>query len=124
MKNIKSIIGMILASSLLLAGLSVSASNITYEKEVIFEEDSIFTEAEKEIIIASVNGEHIEHTTYGLKCVLFGHTYKTEIVTVITHKERDARPRCLEEIFEWEICEECSDRQTTLIGQSFIDCCE
>ena len=51
MKNIKSVIGILLVASFLLAGFSVTASNLTYEKEVIFEENSIFTEDEKELII-------------------------------------------------------------------------
>ena len=124
MKNIKSVIGILLVFSFLVASFVVTASNVYYEKEVIFEENSIFTEAEKESIIATVNGEERQHTAYGLKCVLFGHTYKTEEVAVITHKKRDTQPRCLEEVFEWSICEDCSDRQTTLLYEDYIVCCE
>lgn len=125
MKNhIHSFIGIIMVLSLLMTGISISADNVHQEKEIIFNDNSVFTEDEKEIITATLNLGQGTSGTYGLKCTLFGHTYKTEYVTAITHKVYTTSPRCLREIYETKICEDCSDTQTRLINSTLIACCE
>ena len=116
-------IGIILAISLLMTGISIMATDAYNEKEVIFVDNSIFTDEEKEHITAVLTEECNTHETYGLKCTLFGHTYKTEYVTAITHKVSATSPRCLREIYETKICEDCSDTQAELINSAMIACC-
>ena len=125
MKNyFYSFIGIIMVLSLLLTGITISADDIYQEKEIVFNSNSAFSEDEKEIITAALNSEQETYGVYGLKCTLFGHTYKTEYVTAITHKASNTSPRCLREVYETKICEDCSDTQTRLISASMIACCE
>ena len=114
----------ILVISFLLTMGSISAENIYLEKEIIFSDNSEFTEAEKEHIKLFLTSGCSDSDTYGLKCTLFGHTYKTEYVTAITHKVFATSPRCLREIYETNICEDCSDTQSVLISSTMITCCE
>jgi len=107
--------------------LSVNANDtITGNSDytVIFAEDSCFDEHEKEQIIkhltdSATNGA----TTYNLLCTLFGHNYQTEFVSGVRHKVYDAAPRCIEEVYELQICTRCSDVQSNLISYSSIFCC-
>ena len=110
--------------SLLLTGITISADDIHQEKEIVFNDNSVFSEDEKTIITAALNSEQETYGTYGSKCTLFGHTYKTEYVTAITHKASNTNPRCLREVYETKICEDCSDTQTRLINSTLIACCE
>ncbi len=49
--------------------------------EVIFKEDSVFSEEQRQMIIAHFNEtDSSEDTVYGLKCTLFGHSYVAEVV--------------------------------------------
>lgn len=94
--------------------------------EVIFEENSVFTEDEKQIIESffyECNNEN-ESMPYGLMCTLFGHDYKSEIVTIINHKVYAEAPRCVEEAYNTKICTKCSDTQSTFLSQKRIDCCK
>lgn len=52
--------------------------------EVVFDSNTEFTIEEQKIIRAHFIGNDDIAQSYGLKCTLFGHDYKTEIVTVIT----------------------------------------
>lgn len=91
---------------------------------VIFAEDSCFNEHEQEQIIKYLSGEATnDANTYNLLCTLFGHKYQTEFVTAIRHKVYDAEPRCIEEVYELEICTRCSDMKSTMIAQSNAFCC-
>ena len=92
--------------------------------EVVFDSNTEFTIEEQKIIRAHFIGNDDIAQSYGLKCTLFGHDYKTEIVTVITHKVRSSAPRCLKENFETKVCTVCSDTVSTPIGsKDFIYCC-
>ena len=122
--NIRFYICFVIVLSLMMTGISISADNVHYEKEIIFNNNSVFTEDEKNVITATLTSEHNTYDVYGLKCTLFGHTYKTEYVTAITHKVFATNPRCLREIYETQICEDCSDTQSRLISSDLITCCE
>ena len=104
----------------------VAAHNFVEEEniEVVFKEDSIFSDEEKHIIEASFNADSSHVQPYGLKCSLFGHDYKTEIVSVIRHKVRTAKPRCMRDTYETKICTVCSDTISTLIYSEQINCCD
>ena len=91
--------------------------------EVVFAENSMFTNDEKNRIEKYFSGDDVTET-YGLKCILFGHDYKTEYVDVITHKVLATRPRCKDELYETQICTVCSDTVSTLIASEYIDCCQ
>lgn len=112
--------------TMLITGLSVGAHDelYYYDIEVIFQENSVFTDIEKDVIRKSFFEEDKSNETYGLKCTLFGHDYKTEYVTVIQHKVREGNPRCKSEIYETQICEDCSDTQSTLFSWEYIECCD
>lgn len=93
--------------------------------EVIFNEDSVFSEDQKQMIVAHfTETDSSEDTTYGLKCTLFGHSYVAEVVKTVMHQVRDTAPRCENKIYKVEICEDCSDRQTTLLEVELIFCCD
>lgn len=96
----------------------------TQNYNIIFAEDSCFSEQEQEEIKKLIIGDTSDAVaTYNLLCTLFGHTNQTEYVTAIRHKEYDAEPRCIEEIYEVEVCTRCSEVKTKLISQSSTFCC-
>lgn len=106
--------------------LSAVADSSTESKsiEVLFDSNTKFTEAEQDTIRAHFINEGNDVQPCGLKCTLFGHDYKTELVTVITHKARSTSPRCLKETFETKICTVCSDTVSTLVNEKLIVCCD
>lgn len=125
-KIIRFIFAVSICVCLLATGLTVAAYDvINYDNiEVIFKQNSVFSDTEKDIISKSFFEEDKSNETYGLKCILFGHDYKTECVSVIQHKVSESNPRCINEIYETQICEDCSDTQSTLISWEFIECCD
>lgn len=126
--NKKIIICMGLLIVMLTSGICVMAHEISEfaKVEVLFDENSIFTEDEKQIIESSFseydNGN--KPIPYGLMCTLFGHDYKSEVTTVIRHKVYVNAPRCVEEWYDTKICTRCSDTQSKLLSQGRIDCCK
>lgn len=92
--------------------------------EVLFDSNTKFTEAEQDTIRAHFINEGSDVQPCGLKCTLFGHDYKTELVTVITHKARSTSPRCLKETFNTKTCTVCADTQSTLVNKDYIICCK
>lgn len=92
--------------------------------EVVFSQNSIFTDEEKQTIEASFNEDVPKAQPYGLKCTLFGHNYKTEIIDVIRHKVSTEQPRCIKDKYETKICTVCSDTVSTLIFSDPIYCCD
>lgn len=92
--------------------------------QVVFAENSVFTVQEKELIEKYFCGEADIGETYGLRCTLFGHDYKTEYVDVIRHKVRSTRPRCIDDLYKTQICTVCSDTVSTLVSSKSIDCCQ
>lgn len=125
MKNSKRIISVVLSIVLLMMGLtSTSYADVENETEIIFKSDSVFTEDQKDIIRTFFEDDQQSSSAYGLKCTLFGHSYVTEYVTVIQHRYNSTSPRCREEYYKTNICEDCSDTQATLIAWQYIECCE
>lgn len=110
----------------LLVSMGVMATAFVHNEniEVIFVENSIFSDNEKEIIKEYFNNENDGNNVYGLKCTLFGHDYKTEYVDVIRHKVRATQPRCIKDKYETKICVDCSDTVSTLIATTSITCCD
>lgn len=106
--------------------LSAVADNSIESKgiEVLFDSNTKFTESEQDAIRDHFINAGNDVQPCGLKCTLFGHDYKTELVTVITHKVRSTSPRCLKETFETKICTVCSDTVSTLINEKLIVCCD
>ena len=91
--------------------------------EVIFKQDSVFSDEEKQLIIQSFSNDTTKAQPYSLKCTLFGHDYKSEVVEAIRHKVRPDKPRCIKETYEVKVCSVCSDTVSTLLSSKFIDCC-
>ena len=126
----KKIIALVLAMILTLSFcVTVSATDVknTYcyeDIEIIFAEDSIFSE-EMKLHIADyiVNGED-GVATYNLLCTLFGHKETVESVTTISHKVRSTNPRCLQQIWEIHACTRCNEALDQIVlGEAYISCC-
>lgn len=125
MKKICTMICLLIGLMLLLMTAAVAyytyASN---DVQVVFAENSVFTAQEKELIEKHFCGDTDKNETYGLRCTLFGHNYKTEYVDVIRHKVRSTRPRCIDDLYKTQICTVCSDTVSTLVSSQSVDCCE
>lgn len=118
-------IGVSVALIFVLPMSAVADSNVESKHiEVIFDLNTQFTAEEQDVIRAHFIDPCNAVQPYGLKCTLFGHDYKTETVTTITHKVRSTSPRCLKEIFETKICTVCSDTVSTLLSDQLIICCD
>ncbi len=97
----------------------ISVENV----DVVFDEKSMLTAEEKQIVAEYlVNGQN-NAQTYGLICNVFGHKNTTEYVTTITHCASSTAPRCLEEDWELTICTRCENTEKSRIGFSLIFCC-
>ena len=107
--------------------LSALAKNETInspeEKEVIefIYEEEISEELKAKIENHLLNGD--AQNARGLGCVLFGHDIVTTYSTKITHKAKTTAPRCLEEVYEVEACEDCDYVKSTLLSSKYIHCC-
>lgn len=127
MKNsrIISVLWLVLIVMILSIAVSADGYQAADDKiEIIFQQNSAFTDVQKEIIRDYYENAEQSAAGYGLKCILFGHSYVTEYVTTVQHKVSTASPRCLEKVYKTSVCEDCSDTQSTLISQNYIDCCE
>lgn len=117
----------IILTLVLVTGLTVSPYALENAHDgvtVVFNEDSIFTDAEKEIIIDYFNSENNEQAEpYGLTCTLFGHDYKDESVYTITHKVYDTAPRCVKEDYYVQVCTRCSHTESQRVDVMRIFCC-
>jgi len=88
-------------------------------------EDNDLSEEQQRIVAEKLvfnNGDDSTQT-YGLGCILFGHDYKYTTANVVTHKYRATRPRCKEDTYDVEYCEDCDYMEETLIDTDYIDCC-
>ena len=105
---------------------SAATAQYTYEFEnvtVVFDSD-ISLDAKGRNMVA----EHLvygteNYTTYGLWCSLFGHTYETHSASKITHCVYDTDPRCLEEIYEVQVCSRCEHTISKLLASIYISSC-
>ena len=122
----KRIISILICSALLLSLSlsSVSASETTSEEnhiEFIFEDD--LSDELKAKIEAHLLGESTNPNARGFLCNIFGHDLVSSSTTQITHKVQPTAPRCLEEIYKVEACEDCDYVKSTLISSDYINCC-
>lgn len=62
--------------------------------------------------------------TYGLGCILFGHSYKYTSVSVTTHKYRASAPRCKIDMYNVKYCEDCDFTEPTWTSSAYIYCCD
>ena len=109
--------------------LVVSAEDIEYTYsyggvEVIFAEDSSFTEEMKQHVVELLANGNDGVTTYNLMCTLFGHKETVEGVTTISHKVRTTAPRCLQQVWEIHACSRCNEALSQiLLSEAYIYCC-
>lgn len=126
----KKIIALILAMIMSLSFCTIiSAANTEYVYsyngvDVMFFENSVFTEDMKQCVAYElVNGDD-GATTYNLLCTLFGHKEEIECVTTISHKLSPVNPRCLSQTWEVHCCSRCNEAlEMILLGEAYITCC-
>ena len=72
------------------------------------------------------SGESDEYgiSTCNVLCSVFGHKIKTSSVSITEHRVYDTYPRCLQEIYEVEICERCNYQDARLVRSVRVGCCE
>ncbi len=108
---------------------AIDGSNQNFENSYAYNDmviifDTNTSDYAKSKIIANFTLEtNSEVEPRGLTCTLFGHKLETGVVTTITHKVKSASPRCLKEIFNYEICSRCDYSEYTLVSQRYINCC-
>lgn len=126
----KKIIAFILATILTLSfGVSASAADVgntyTYgDLEIVFAEDSTFSDEMKQCIADYISNGDDGASTYNLLCTLFGHKETVELVGTIYHKVSPTNPRCLRQTWEVYGCTRCEEALgMTLLGETYITCC-
>ena len=123
----KKIIAIFLAALFISQSLQSTAADVENSMNsvtVVFQENSRFTEEQKEFIIRSfMNSSDDQYQTCGLLCTLFGHDYQTETIYLCRHKVYASTPRCIREEYLERCCSSCSAEEKTLISTERIDCC-
>jgi len=121
MKKFAAII--LLACSIFLATIYCNADTITPEGiTVIYQEDSVLTDAQKDQFEALILSDQTEYTPYSLLC-LFGHDEVKEYAHVIKHKVFSVEPRCADQYYKVITCTRCDYMDATLASQAIIYCC-
>ncbi len=121
----KKIIAILLSTMFIFGAMSVSANaadSLEAPHIEFFFEDGTSPEIQSRII-ADLTGENEGTATYGLTCTLFGHKLETGSTTQITHNARTTAPRCLRQIYSYEICTRCDYSEFTLVGSTYTSCC-
>lgn len=92
---------------------------------IIIHNEDISEETKEKIVAFYSDPEaHDASTaTYGLTCTLFGHKLEASVVTTITHKVRTTAPRCQEKRYDYESCTRCDYENSTLISNTYVNCC-
>lgn len=127
MKKILSL--MLVAMMCVTLCIGASASEVTENViridnvEVIFESTSTLSMEEKQAIAAYLVYGESDAQAYGLMCTLFGHKNTTEYVTTISHGVLASGDRCLEQIWQLNICSRCDNVEQILVGEQYISCC-
>lgn len=119
-------LAVLLVVSFSISAYAVDDAPITYEygnTTFIFEADTVFDEAERDIIMQALTDREAVAEPCGLAC-LFGHDYESEAIIAVTHCASDTAPRCLEEAFEIQMCTRCDKTITELLGSTYIFCCD
>lgn len=122
----KKVLTGILCMLLLVSCMGISAFAATedvhvHESEFVFEEELPLAMQQK-IIDTFAEDAPIEKAS--ILC-LFGHKLDTGTMGVISHKVRASAPRCLNEIYSYEICtrSSCDYSKYTKLSQAYINCC-
>lgn len=131
MKKIKFFVIPVLCAIFTINTLAASSNNYTYDVngdvvEVSFENNSSFTEDQKQNIVNMlVYGEGSGSTVQsrGIWCTLFGHDLTTESVTVVHHKKKTTSPRCYKELYSVDSCSNCDYVYEELVSGVYIVCC-
>ncbi len=127
MKKILTVILAMIICTCACLSISAADNNIsvieTEHLEIIFDEDSVFSNDQKQKIAEFLAYGNSDMQTYGLMCTLFGHKYTTENVQTITHCVYSSAPRCLSQNYEVSICSRCDATEQTLISEKPIYCC-
>ena len=89
---------------------------------IIYQEDSVWTEQQKEQFFNLILSGQTESVPYSLLCV-FGHDTVTEYHHVIKHKALSVEPRCANQYYEVITCTRCDYMDATLVSNLFIYCC-
>lgn len=114
----------IIASTCSLSALATEEVQTCSEETEIIEfiyEEEISDELKERIENHLLNGENRE--SRGILCTIFGHDLITSNTTQITHKVNASAPRCLEEKYKVETCEDCDYVNSTLTSSRYIYCC-
>ena len=121
----KKLFAIILSLSFILGSITVTANAAdSFEApkiEFIFEDNTPVDIQQR--IISDLSGKDDGTATCNILCDLLGHKFDTGTVSTITHKVRATDPRCLREIFNYEICSRCDHSNYTLIDATYISCC-
>lgn len=99
-------------------------SAITENETTIYFYQEVSPETKQKIINHFTNTESNTVSTRGITCTLLGHDLETGSVDYTTHKARTTAPRCLVESYDYEVCSRCDYSEYTLIGSTYIYCCE
>lgn len=120
----KLIINILLVCTLFSSGIYCSADchHTADEITVIYQDNSILTDSQKELFLSLIQSDQTLHTPYSLLC-LFGHDKVTEYASVTKHKALSVEPRCASQLYEVVTCTRCDYMDTTLVSNAFIFCC-
>lgn len=116
----------LLISTFALSAFAENAETYTYEINnitVIFDETSPFDAATREAVAYTLVYGDDGVAACGILCTLFGHDYITSGATTITHCAAPDQPRCLEEYFLVQACEDCDHTIVERTGFMYITCC-
>ena len=99
---------------------------IEYEDEditVIFDgslpDDELLCKKIADRLVYGDNNNEVEPMSL---CWLFGHDITTGSVTTITHKAKTYSPRCLEEVYDVELCSKCDYYKEERVAAYYIVC--
>ena len=116
----------LLICTFVLSAFAENAEIYTYEIgniTVVFDETSPFDAAMREAVAYKLVHGDDGAATYNIWCTLFGHDYITSGATTITHCVEPDQPRCLEEYFLVQACEDCDHVIVERTGWKYITCC-
>ena len=107
-----------------LALLSFAQENGHQYIDVLFNENSSFSEFQKSCVIDKFNGvtEVISENTDNIICTILGHDYTTENVHVRHHLVYSVDPTCEYAEYRVSVCSRCGDSTETLLNTTRIHC--
>ena len=130
--NFKKTVSVIMAIVLSLSCMFITANADDSINENIYTNNAVTilfedgaSDIVKEKIISDFTGSADSHAeTRGLTCTLFGHKIETGRAAIITHEAKATKPRCLENVYDYEVCTRCENyAEYTLVSSRYIYCC-